>query len=621
MTAQCVPNWDVGNVGAGVMPIVGGGAHGAAAPGAGGRSKLNDSVFHTVLSTVLRYDGYREKMASASAESGKRSSRDGRAADEKVDTLVDERAAAAQDGSAGAAVQTVADAVEQVDKPTNVSLTEGVGAAALADVDAKGAQALFDVEFGPGADGRTAATREAQAFGNASMGLPGAEQGEERSGAVATGAVDEATSSLLPNGVGQSVTDASNAASGTHNGAFQLSSVPGFEQPVRNGALTSSVDSAVDAADGAVVTGRDGDVLSPRALNEDSLTPMAQERVPLRESRTYVTAEEAMPTEAAAGDSLSEPTRSTMRLSLTAAMESGTEAVEDGEAVSLAGRAAEAAARTSGASADTVASLSSEDVRPVQTAVGDAPESADARGEKGPDSTWGGAQFSDRGIDSSRSAADSANTSTQRVLASPGTDTADAYAFGQSANDGTQAGTTHVGGAAAATFGTGGVNGANSFASTLATSDGLGESVMSQLRAPMEDIVAELVRTPARDGVEQVSIRLRPEFLGEVVMRIAVDADGVVTARFVAEHAFVRNMIEQQLPELRAALSEHGLQLGDASVAGGEAGLAWDDGAVPDDAPQPVGTAGTYGPDIDKEDNNDAVADLEPSTGGIDIRV
>ena len=92
-----------------------------------------------------------------------------------------------------------------------------------------------------------------------------------------------------------------------------------------------------------------------------------------------------------------------------------------------------------------------------------------------------------------------------------------------------------------------------------APSSGFGETIMSQLRPPVEDIVAELTRMPGADGrTEQVSIRLRPEFLGEVVMRISVDADGIVTARFIAEHAFVRSMIEQQLPELRAALAQHG---------------------------------------------------------------
>lgn len=154
--------------------------------------------------------------------------------------------------------------------------------------------------------------------------------------------------------------------------------------------------------------------------------------------------------------------------------------------------------------------------------------------------------------------------------------------------------------------------------------DALGESVASQLRSPMQEIVAELVRTPGRDGSEQVSIRLRPEYLGEVVMRISVDGDGVVTARFIAEHAFVRSMIEQQLPELRASLSQHGLQLGDTTVSGGEAGLAWDNGSVPDQRAERAEQPPAYGLDSADENTNDdhrgGVAAM-PTTGGIDIRV
>lgn len=189
-------------------------------------------------------------------------------------------------------------------------------------------------------------------------------------------------------------------------------------------------------------------------------------------------------------------------------------------------------------------------------------------------------------------------------------------------------GSTGDGGSGYPAFGTTaaghGTVGLGSHGSGSLAGDGLGESVASQLRSPMHDIVAELVRSPARDGsAEQVSIRLRPEFLGEVVMRISVDGDGVVTARFIAEHALVRNMIEQQLPELRASLGQHGLQLGDASVSGGEAGLAWDNGPVPEEASGRTGQTPMYGVEPADEDMHDAdrAAASPPTTGVIDIRV
>lgn len=161
--------------------------------------------------------------------------------------------------------------------------------------------------------------------------------------------------------------------------------------------------------------------------------------------------------------------------------------------------------------------------------------------------------------------------------------------------------------------------------SRVDVSNGVGrENVLQQVREPFDDIVAELVRTPARGGVEQVSIRLRPEILGEVVMRIAVAPDGSVTARFFVEHAYVRQMIEQQLPELRASLSQHGLNLADASVFGGDAGLAWDDGPAADGTTwsESAPAANVERTGDGQHDDNARVADWEPAvTSIIDVRV
>src|SRR5690606_21394956 len=179
------------------------------------------------------------------------------------------------------------------------------------------------------------------------------------------------------------------------------------------------------------------------------------------------------------------------------------------------------------------------------------------------------------------------------------------------------------GGAAGYAAGAAGLSGASARGAEAPPGPALAESVASQLRGPMEDIVAELIRTPAEGGrPEQVTIRLRPEFLGQVVMRIAVGADGVVTARFVAEHALVRSLIEQHLPELRETLAQHGLELGEAAVSGGEAGLAWDGSPAPGEAVRPATRAGQPGPEQSAEDTADSGA-VSPVPGEylIDIRV
>src|SRR5690606_6015038 len=94
-------------------------------------------------------------------------------------------------------------------------------------------------------------------------------------------------------------------------------------------------------------------------------------------------------------------------------------------------------------------------------------------------------------------------------------------------------------------------------------------SVLHQLATHLQEMVAAWRQESAPGGVERVAIRLHPEYLGEVVLRISVDPSGTVTARFTVDNPQVRAWIEQDLPQLRAALAEHGLQLADAGVDSG----------------------------------------------------
>lgn len=614
-----MPNWDVGNVNAGLTPIVSGGGHGATVPGTGSRSKLNDSVFHTILSTVLGSDGGRGKAAGAAGGDSKLPSRHDRAAEKTSDTIVEQGAADPQDGTAGAAVQALPVATESVDKPTDDILSEGVGTAMPTDVAGDEARALFDVGQWLHVSGRTGTNISDGALIGYFGALPGVGETNGMPGAAANGMAAEGA--LPVTGAGGAASSESEAAPAT-GGEFRFSAVYGMTSADGNGVLMHSVNVAPAAAQGAAqLTGEVGGLSAPNAVIGDGVTSETLADAAVRQSRAKVAAEAGTPTAAAGGEEVGESSSLRTRLGMTVSVEAGSPFVEEGDASTTARRGAHMAAHGMNISANTNAAAASAEARLVRPDIVEQGERVSAGGDEAVESALGASRWTNHDIDSSRRGVDAAASSAQRASVVAGGEETNAYAFSQSANDGAQGGTAHFAGGAASTFGAAGANGATSFASSLATSDGLGESVMSQLRAPMEDIVAEMVRTPARDGVEQVSIRLRPEFLGEVVMRIAVDADGVVTARFIAEHAYVRNMIEQQLPELRAALSQHGLQLGDASVAGGEAGLAWDNGPVPDDTPQPVGTAATYGPDIDVEDDNDTVADLEPTTGGIDIRV
>ena len=74
----------------------------------------------------------------------------------------------------------------------------------------------------------------------------------------------------------------------------------------------------------------------------------------------------------------------------------------------------------------------------------------------------------------------------------------------------------------------------------------------------------------------QMVIRLRPEHLGELTLRVAVGADGAVQASFHSDNAHVRNVIENSLVQLRQELNNQGIKIDRVGVY---AGLA--DGQMP----------------------------------------
>ena len=74
----------------------------------------------------------------------------------------------------------------------------------------------------------------------------------------------------------------------------------------------------------------------------------------------------------------------------------------------------------------------------------------------------------------------------------------------------------------------------------------------------------------------QMVIRLKPEHLGELTLRVAVGADGSVQASFHSDNAHVRNVIENSLMQLRQELNNQGLKVDRVGVYTGFA-----DGQMP----------------------------------------
>ena len=74
----------------------------------------------------------------------------------------------------------------------------------------------------------------------------------------------------------------------------------------------------------------------------------------------------------------------------------------------------------------------------------------------------------------------------------------------------------------------------------------------------------------------QMVIRLKPEHLGELTLRVAVGADGAVQASFHSDNAHVRSVIENSLVQLRQELNTQGIKVDRVGVY---TGLA--DGQMP----------------------------------------
>ena len=81
----------------------------------------------------------------------------------------------------------------------------------------------------------------------------------------------------------------------------------------------------------------------------------------------------------------------------------------------------------------------------------------------------------------------------------------------------------------------------------------------------MEQILTK-VKTVAPENFSELKLTLRPEQLGDVSLRVAVQ-NGIVTAMFVAENQRIKEIIEQNFDALRDALEEQGIQVADLFVS------------------------------------------------------
>ncbi|MGM0471505.1 MAG: flagellar hook-length control protein FliK [Bacillota bacterium] len=66
-------------------------------------------------------------------------------------------------------------------------------------------------------------------------------------------------------------------------------------------------------------------------------------------------------------------------------------------------------------------------------------------------------------------------------------------------------------------------------------------------------------------GKRELSVQLKPDFLGKLDLKMAVE-DGLVSTKIVAENYQVKKLIESQLPQLRDSLTAKNLEIGELIV-------------------------------------------------------
>ncbi|UVC29944.1 flagellar hook-length control protein FliK [Pantoea sp. SOD02] len=77
--------------------------------------------------------------------------------------------------------------------------------------------------------------------------------------------------------------------------------------------------------------------------------------------------------------------------------------------------------------------------------------------------------------------------------------------------------------------------------------------------------VSQHIAIFSRNGLHNAEIRLHPEELGSLQISLRVHQDQA-QVHIVSEHALVRQAMEHAMPQLRTAMAEAGLQLGQASI-------------------------------------------------------
>ena len=119
------------------------------------------------------------------------------------------------------------------------------------------------------------------------------------------------------------------------------------------------------------------------------------------------------------------------------------------------------------------------------------------------------------------------------------------------------------------------------------------------LESKISEQIIEKVNLNIKNGKKEIKIKLKPEFLGRISMKISTDNQQIMV-KVMAEHLHVKELIENNLNHLKTALNQHGLDVDKFDVF-----LAQDSGQSFDEYENNLFNKYEDGTDADLVDNSD----------------
>lgn len=137
-------------------------------------------------------------------------------------------------------------------------------------------------------------------------------------------------------------------------------------------------------------------------------------------------------------------------------------------------------------------------------------------------------------------------------------------------------------------------------ASAQSTAQATTASLSAPVNSPVwpQQLGQQLVRMSQSGGEQRVELQLHPAELGPLSVSLKFGDHGA-QAQFLSAHAQVRQVLEQALPQLREALAEQGIELGEATV--GEQRTGDGKGDESGEGSQPMMASGALGEGVDSD--------------------